>query len=101
MHSEYILKVLYLRKLKNLFTLSLFGNPICKDGDYNLYIAAYFPKLTFLDYNLLDKATVSTDSVTSYSYIYCVISLPSIISSHNFLSFPTVELTHKYLCAEK
>lgn len=54
--------MLYLRKLKNLFTLSLFGNPICTDGDYNLFIAAYFPKLTFLDYNLLDKATVSTDS---------------------------------------
>lgn len=62
MQTECTSKVLYLRKFKSLFTLNLFGNPVSKDEDYSFFIAAYFPKLMFLDYRLLDETTVSTDS---------------------------------------
>lgn len=106
MQTECTSKVLYLRKFKRLFTLNLFGNPVSKDEDYSFFIAAYFPKLMFLDYRLLDKTTVSTDSgVFSFKpklYLSSIIvSLPLIISSHHFLLCKTVELNHTYPCAEK
>ncbi|XP_056144435.1 dynein regulatory complex subunit 3 [Lampris incognitus] len=49
--------VIYLRRLKNLHTLILAGNPISKDENYKLFIAAYFPELVYLDYKLLDGQT--------------------------------------------
>uniref|UniRef100_A0A8P4K0A3 Dynein regulatory complex subunit 3 n=1 Tax=Dicentrarchus labrax TaxID=13489 RepID=A0A8P4K0A3_DICLA len=53
--------VLYLRKFKNLFTLNLFGNPFPEEDDYKSFVAVYFPKLTCLDYRLIDEKIVSTD----------------------------------------
>ncbi len=47
--------VLYLRKLKNLFTLNLFGNPVSEDDDRKLFITAYFSKLMYVD--ILNKQT--------------------------------------------
>ncbi|XP_076026742.1 dynein regulatory complex subunit 3 [Genypterus blacodes] len=49
--------LLYLRKLKRLRTLNLYGNPLCKEANFKLFVAGYFPELQYLDYNLLDKAT--------------------------------------------
>uniref|UniRef100_A0A3Q3GP08 Dynein regulatory complex subunit 3 n=1 Tax=Labrus bergylta TaxID=56723 RepID=A0A3Q3GP08_9LABR len=37
--------------------LNLCGNPASKEDDYKLFIAAYFPNLTFLDFKLLDGGT--------------------------------------------
>lgn len=88
MQTECTLKVLYLRRFKNLFTLNLFGNHVSRDEDYRFFIAAYFPKLMFFDYRLLDEATVSIvcfDSNQSFKVtIYCInmsiiVSLPSIL----------------------
>uniref|UniRef100_A0AAX7VNG2 Dynein regulatory complex subunit 3 n=1 Tax=Astatotilapia calliptera TaxID=8154 RepID=A0AAX7VNG2_ASTCA len=50
--------VLYLRKFKNLAAFNLFGNPFLNEGDYRFFIAAYFPKLMFLDSRILDQKTV-------------------------------------------
>ncbi|KAJ4931959.1 hypothetical protein JOQ06_010395 [Pogonophryne albipinna] len=55
--------VLYLRKFKNLFSINLFGNPCSKEGDYTLFIAAFFPDLKFLDYTLLDENTKKEASI--------------------------------------
>ncbi|XP_041634504.1 dynein regulatory complex subunit 3 [Cheilinus undulatus] len=54
--------VLYLRKFK-LYTLILSGNPASEGDDYKLFIAAYFPTLTYLDNKLLDKQTKTEASV--------------------------------------
>lgn len=55
-------KVLYLRKLKNLFTINLSGNPVSTVDDYKLFIAAYFPNLMCLDYRVLNEKMVSKNS---------------------------------------
>lgn len=62
MQVKCILKVLYLRKFETLFALALSGNPVSKEDEYKYFIAAYFPKLMYLDYKLLDAKTVSIDS---------------------------------------
>ena len=51
--------MLYLQKFKNLFTLNLRGNPVSKEDDFKLFIAAYFPNMKFLDYRYIDEKTVS------------------------------------------
>lgn len=55
-------KVLCLRKFKKLFTLNLSGNAVSKCDDYKLFIDAYFPNLTCLDFKMLDEKTVSLNS---------------------------------------
>ncbi|KAM4632501.1 dynein regulatory complex subunit 3 [Discoglossus pictus] len=47
--------VTYLRKFKALQTLNLAGNPLSKDEQYKLYIAAHLPNLVYLDFRLLDE----------------------------------------------
>ncbi|KAM9780509.1 LOW QUALITY PROTEIN: dynein regulatory complex subunit 3-like [Neosynchiropus ocellatus] len=49
--------VLYLRKLKNLKTLNIHGNPFPTTENYKLYIAAHFPNLMYLDYRTLSEKT--------------------------------------------
>ncbi|XP_041943403.1 dynein regulatory complex subunit 3 [Alosa sapidissima] len=49
--------VLYLRRFKDLRTLNLAGNPLCKEENYKIFIAAYLPDLVYLDYRLLDEKT--------------------------------------------
>ncbi|KPP79748.1 leucine-rich repeat-containing protein 48-like [Scleropages formosus] len=49
--------VVYLRKFKNLRTLNLAGNPLCKESNYKVFIAAHFPELVYLDFRILDKQT--------------------------------------------
>ncbi|KAF3700235.1 Dynein regulatory complex subunit 3 Leucine-rich repeat-containing protein 48 [Channa argus] len=57
-NANLISKVLYMRKFKNLFTLTLFGNPVSEADDYKLFIAAYFPNLTCLDYKIVNEKTL-------------------------------------------
>ncbi|KAM9780053.1 dynein regulatory complex subunit 3-like [Neosynchiropus ocellatus] len=47
--------ILHLRKLKNLRTLNVFGNPLLMECDHKLFIAAHFPKLMYLDYRVLTQ----------------------------------------------
>ncbi|KAM8824457.1 dynein regulatory complex subunit 3-like [Synchiropus picturatus] len=47
--------ILHLRKLKNLRTLNVFGNPLRMECDYKLFIAAHFPNLMYLDYRVLTQ----------------------------------------------
>lgn len=85
----------YLKKFQNLFTLNLFGNPAAKNEDYSYIIRAHFPKLTFLDYRIIDEASVSTDSSISKSILcrHCI----GISSPCDALSFL---ITHNW-CAER
>ncbi|KAG8007012.1 Dynein regulatory complex subunit 3 [Nibea albiflora] len=55
--------VLYLRKFETLFALTLSGNPLSKEDEYKYFIAAYFPKLMYLDYKLLDAKTKNEAAV--------------------------------------
>nr|XP_046270927.1 dynein regulatory complex subunit 3 isoform X1 [Scatophagus argus]XP_046270928.1 dynein regulatory complex subunit 3 isoform X1 [Scatophagus argus] len=68
-HVGQLDNVLYLRKFKNLSGLSLLGNPASKDSDYKFFIAAYFPRLMFLDYRLLDEKTKNEASI-KYHYVF-------------------------------
>ncbi|XP_058509505.1 dynein regulatory complex subunit 3 [Solea solea] len=63
---EQLDSVLYLKKFKNLFTLNLYGNPVSKEDDYTLFIAAHFPNLMFLDYRLLNEKTKKEASIKYY-----------------------------------
>lgn len=42
--------VLYLRKFKTLRSLSLTGNQLCADANYEAYLLAYVPQLLYLDW---------------------------------------------------
>lgn len=48
-------EVMYLGKLKNLFTLNLSGNPLSEEDDYKLFITAFFPNIRYLDYRYLNS----------------------------------------------
>ncbi|NXC23780.1 DRC3 protein, partial [Campylorhamphus procurvoides] len=50
--------VAYLRRLKNLRTLNLSGNPLCDDEQYMLFVVAHLPTLVYLDFKLVRDATV-------------------------------------------
>ncbi|KAE8578800.1 hypothetical protein XENTR_v10023778 [Xenopus tropicalis] len=47
--------LIYLRKFKQLRTLSLAGNPLSEDDQYKLFIAAHLPNLAYLDFRLLNE----------------------------------------------
>ncbi|KAG2456110.1 DRC3 protein, partial [Polypterus senegalus] len=51
--------IVYLRRLSKLEALCLEGNPVEQIKDYKLFVAAYLPKLVYLNYKLLDSETVS------------------------------------------
>ncbi|NWX28794.1 DRC3 protein, partial [Notiomystis cincta] len=48
----------YLRRLKNLKTLNLSGNPFCKKEHYTLFVVAHLPGLVYLDFKLVRDSTV-------------------------------------------
>ncbi|XP_028670451.1 dynein regulatory complex subunit 3-like [Erpetoichthys calabaricus] len=60
--------IVYLRRLSKLETLCLAGNPVEQIQDYKLFVAAYLPKLVYLNYKLLDSETRRLASV-EYQYI--------------------------------
>ncbi|XP_077069908.1 dynein regulatory complex subunit 3 [Siphateles boraxobius] len=59
--------VLYLRKFKNLRSLTLAGNPICDEENFKIFVTAYLPDLVYLDYRLLDEQTRET-AFAKYQY---------------------------------
>ncbi|NXW75902.1 DRC3 protein, partial [Hirundo rustica] len=50
--------VVYLRRLKNLRTLNLGGNPFCSKEHYRLFVVAHLPSLLYLDFKLVRRSTV-------------------------------------------
>ena len=50
----------YLRRFRKLQTLNMCGNPISEQADCKLFIIAHLPFLEYLDYRLVDEASVST-----------------------------------------
>ncbi|NWI79977.1 DRC3 protein, partial [Dryoscopus gambensis] len=50
--------VVYLRKLKNLRTLNLSGNPFCNTEHYTLFVVAHLPSLVYLDFKLVRDSMV-------------------------------------------
>ncbi|NWW30024.1 DRC3 protein, partial [Panurus biarmicus] len=50
--------VVYLRRLKNLRTLNLSGNPFCSKEHYTLFVVAHLPSLVYLDFKLVRHSTV-------------------------------------------
>ncbi|KAK0133869.1 Dynein regulatory complex subunit 3 [Merluccius polli] len=59
--------VIYLRRFKNLHTLNLAGNPLSKEENYKLFIAAYLSDLVYLDYRLLNEETKG-QALAKYQY---------------------------------
>uniref|UniRef100_A0A8C5TFW8 Dynein regulatory complex subunit 3 n=1 Tax=Malurus cyaneus samueli TaxID=2593467 RepID=A0A8C5TFW8_9PASS len=57
--------VIYLRKLKNLRTLNLSGNPFCNHEDYTLFVVAHLPSLVYLDFKLVRESTRACTVSTS------------------------------------
>jgi len=52
-------QVIYLRRFKQLQTVNLAGNPISQLEEYRTFVIAYLSNLEYLDYRLVDQATVS------------------------------------------
>nr|XP_045363280.1 dynein regulatory complex subunit 3 isoform X1 [Camelus bactrianus] len=52
-----LMKIIYLRRFKDLRTLSLAGNPIAAAEDYRMFICAYLPDLVYLDFRRIDDHT--------------------------------------------
>eukprot|EP00899_Mesostigma_viride_P026340 jgi/Mesvir1/6891/Mv09053-RA.2 len=52
--------VMYLRRFQELRLVNLAGNPICKDPEYRPYVLAHIKNLKYLDYRLVDEASVIT-----------------------------------------
>jgi len=52
-------QVKYLRRFKQLQTVNLAGNPISQLDEYKTFVTAYLTNIEYLDYRLVDQATVS------------------------------------------
>ncbi|XP_032354887.1 dynein regulatory complex subunit 3 isoform X1 [Camelus ferus] len=52
-----LMNIIYLRRFKDLRTLSLAGNPIAAAEDYRMFICAYLPDLVYLDFRRIDDHT--------------------------------------------
>lgn len=52
-------QIIYLRRFKDLRSLSLSGNPIAESEDYKMFICAYLPDLVYLDFRRIDDHTAS------------------------------------------
>lgn len=60
-HGPFFLfsQVIYLRRFKDLRTLSLAGNPVAEQDDYKMFVCAYLPDLVYLDFRRIDDHTAS------------------------------------------
>ncbi|CAG5115260.1 unnamed protein product [Candidula unifasciata] len=47
--------ILYLRKFRNLRSLTISNNPVYSDASFRQYVVAFLPELEFLDYRLVDQ----------------------------------------------
>ncbi|MBV97425.1 Dynein regulatory complex subunit 3, partial [Eschrichtius robustus] len=52
-----MMNIIYLRRFKDLRTLSLSGNPVAEAEDYRTCICAYLPDLVYLDFWRIDDQT--------------------------------------------
>lgn len=52
-------QIIYLRRFKDLRSLSLSGNPIAESEDYKMFIYAYLPDLVYLDFRRIDDHMAS------------------------------------------
>ncbi|MEQ2240354.1 hypothetical protein ILYODFUR_013937, partial [Ilyodon furcidens] len=57
--------LLYLRRFKSLFKLSIAGNPLTEKDDHSLYVAAFFPNVTLLD-NILIGEKMRDEAIIKY-----------------------------------
>ncbi|XP_047215109.1 dynein regulatory complex subunit 3-like isoform X1 [Girardinichthys multiradiatus] len=57
--------LLYLRRFKSLFKLSIAGNPLTEKDDRSLYVAAFFPNVTLLD-NILIGQKMRDEAIIKY-----------------------------------
>uniref|UniRef100_A0A8C0XDD5 Dynein regulatory complex subunit 3 n=1 Tax=Castor canadensis TaxID=51338 RepID=A0A8C0XDD5_CASCN len=57
-----IMNLIYLRRFKDLRTLSLTGNPVAEAEDYKMFIHAYLPDLVYLDFRRIDDHVASVPS---------------------------------------
>lgn len=55
-------QIIYLRRFKDLRTLSLSGNPVAEAEDYRTFICAYLPDLVYLDFQRIDDHMVAWPS---------------------------------------
>lgn len=55
-------QIIYLRRFKDLRTLSLSGNPVAEAEDYRTFICAYLPDLVYLDFRHIDDHMVAWPS---------------------------------------
>ncbi|XP_006901244.1 PREDICTED: leucine-rich repeat-containing protein 48-like [Elephantulus edwardii] len=62
-----MMNVVYLRRFKDLRTLSLSGNPISEAEDYKTFICAYLPDLVYLDFHRIDDVT-REEAETKHQY---------------------------------
>ncbi|XP_059937665.1 dynein regulatory complex subunit 3 [Mesoplodon densirostris] len=53
-HISNMTDIIYLRRFKDLRTLSLSGNPVAEAEDYRTFICAYLPDLVYLDFRRID-----------------------------------------------
>uniref|UniRef100_A0A672G000 Dynein regulatory complex subunit 3 n=1 Tax=Salarias fasciatus TaxID=181472 RepID=A0A672G000_SALFA len=65
---EQLDNVLYLRRFKNIFAITLFGNPAVDDDNYHSFMAAHFPNLILLDSIVIDENT-RNEASTKYQYV--------------------------------
>ncbi|XP_014327896.1 dynein regulatory complex subunit 3 [Xiphophorus maculatus] len=63
-HKE---SVQYLVKFKNLFKLSIGGNPFTEKDDHSLYVAAFVPNVTLLD-NILITPKMREEAAIKYKF---------------------------------
>ncbi|XP_045149238.1 dynein regulatory complex subunit 3 [Echinops telfairi] len=65
-----MMNVIYLRRFKNLRTLSLSGNPISEAEDYKMFICAYLPDLVYLDFRRIDDHTAGFIEHLNGSFLF-------------------------------
>ncbi|XP_043957124.1 dynein regulatory complex subunit 3 isoform X2 [Gambusia affinis] len=57
----------YLMRFKNLFKLSIGGNPFTEKDDHSLYVAAFIPNVTLLD-NILITPKMREEAAVQYKF---------------------------------
>ena len=50
--------IMYLRPFAQLQAVNFVGNPFCQESEYRAYVLAHLKHVKYLDYRLVDEATV-------------------------------------------
>ena len=75
----------YLRTFSQLKAVSLAGNPVADDTNYQSFVLAHLPALVYFDYRLVTDEAVSSASCCVCVYIPCIVKL---------LCYSEVKLSH-------